>query len=118
MGTPKLPRPPAGAQQAGRRLWRAVLGDYELAEHELVLLREAVAVVDVCHELQGAVAAHGPMVDGKANPALVGSCGCSGNCWVGCWRRCGCRWELRRTSLPGRASAQRVIWLVDKAVGG
>ncbi len=65
------PRPPTGAHQAGRRLWRAVLDDFELAEHELVLLREAVAVVDVCHELQAVVATHGPMVDGKANPALV-----------------------------------------------
>lgn len=67
----KVPAPPEGSQRAGRRLWRAVLADYVLAEHELVLLREAVAVVDVCHQLQDLVASAGPMVDGRAHPALV-----------------------------------------------
>ena len=50
-GTPqKSPsRPPAapkGARRNGRALWRDVLGKYELEQHELALLREAVRTVD------------------------------------------------------------------------
>lgn len=67
----KIPAPPNGSQRAGRRLWRAVVQDYELAEHELTLLREAVFVADTCDLLQGMVSQDGPMVDGRANPALV-----------------------------------------------
>ena len=29
-----VPRAPSGAGEAGRRLWRAVLGEFELAEHD------------------------------------------------------------------------------------
>jgi hypothetical protein len=63
--------PPKGAQQAGKRLWRAVLRDYELSEHELTLLRQAVRTADICDELQEAVDSEGAMRDGKAHPALV-----------------------------------------------
>jgi len=42
-----------------------------LAEHELTLLREAVHVADVCGQLQSLVHEDGPMVDGRANAALV-----------------------------------------------
>lgn len=70
-GYPECPSAPVGAQQAGRRLWRAVLAAYELDEHELVLLRQAVRVADTCEVLQAAVDADGPMLDGKAHPALV-----------------------------------------------
>jgi len=48
-----------------------VVTDYELAEHELTLLREAVGVADVCEQLQSLVHDGGPMVDGRANAALV-----------------------------------------------
>ncbi len=67
----KIPTPPEGSQRAGRRLWRAVLGDYELATHELVLLEQAVHVADACDQLQSLVHEDGPMVEGRANPALV-----------------------------------------------
>lgn len=67
----RIPPPPRGAQAAGKRLWRAVLTDYELGEHELSLLRQAVRVADVCEELQGLVDRDGPMRDGRAHPALV-----------------------------------------------
>jgi hypothetical protein len=42
-----VPRAPAGAGEAGRRLWRAVLGEFEVAEHEQGLLRQAVRAADV-----------------------------------------------------------------------
>jgi len=67
----KVPTAPEGAQRAGRRLWRAVLNDYELATHELVLLEQAVHVADACQELQSLVHRDGAMIDSRANPALV-----------------------------------------------
>src|SRR4051812_35222332 len=69
--TPDLPAPPDGARDAGRRLWEAVVRDYELSEHELALLRQAVHVVDACADLQAMVDRDGPLRDGRAHPALV-----------------------------------------------
>jgi hypothetical protein len=71
-----IPRAPAGAGDAGRRLWRAVLDEYELAEHELALLRQAVRVADTCEALQAVVSAEGELSTSRlgevrAHPALV-----------------------------------------------
>lgn len=71
MSSNKIPRVPAGTGQDGRRLWRAVLEVYELEEHELALLRQAVHTVDLCSRLQGQVEEEGVMVEGRAHPALV-----------------------------------------------
>jgi hypothetical protein len=69
------PKPPAGAQQADKALWNAVLDDYLLEEHELLLLREMVRTVDVLDELEARVAADGVMLSSsqgdRAHPALV-----------------------------------------------
>jgi hypothetical protein len=70
------PKPPEGSGTAGRRLWRSITGEYELAEHELALLRQAVHVADVCAQLQAVVEAEGPLAanrlgERKAHPALV-----------------------------------------------
>ncbi len=72
----KIPNPPAGTGPAGRHLWRAVLTGFELAEHETVLLRQAVRTVDVCDSLQRVLDAEGVMStsrlgDAKVHPALV-----------------------------------------------
>ncbi len=40
------PGPPRGLRTGGRKLWRSVVGAYELEEHELTLLREACRVTD------------------------------------------------------------------------
>jgi hypothetical protein len=69
-------RCPKGLRGPGKRLWAAVQADYELDEHELVLLREAVRVVDLCDQLQAVIGEDGPVVtDVKGNvrthPALV-----------------------------------------------
>ena len=66
-----VPDPPASAQEAGRRLWSAVLTSYDLAEHELVLLRQAVAVADLCEALQAAVDDEGLLQEGRVHPGLV-----------------------------------------------
>ena len=36
-----VPRPPSGLRKSGRALWRAVLTDYELDEHEGAILTQA-----------------------------------------------------------------------------
>ncbi len=69
--TARVPAPPRGAQAAGRRLWRSVLEEFELAEHELALLRQAVYVADVCDQLQRRVEADGPLLGERTHPALV-----------------------------------------------
>jgi len=53
-----------------------VLSDFELAEHELVLLRQACRVADVCDELADVVAADGVLMttrlnEQKIHPGLV-----------------------------------------------
>jgi hypothetical protein len=62
---------PKGLKSAGRRLWRAVVADYELEEHESALLLEAARTVDLLDELAGIVEAEGPLLDGKIHPAVV-----------------------------------------------
>lgn len=66
---------PVGTRPAGRRLWSSVVDDYELDEHELVILREAVRTVDLLTDLDAAVRVEGAIVDSpqgrKANPAAV-----------------------------------------------
>ncbi len=42
----KMPPAPKGLGATGRRLWRAVLTDYELDQHEVLLLIEACRVAD------------------------------------------------------------------------
>lgn len=62
---------PKGLKPAGRRLWRSGLAAFELAEHELSLLRQACAVADLCEGLQVLVDQDGSLLDGKVHPALV-----------------------------------------------
>ena len=66
-----VPAAPRGTGPAGRRLWRAVLAEYELAEHELTLLRQAARVADLCEDLQHRVDDEGPLLGDRAHPALV-----------------------------------------------
>jgi hypothetical protein len=48
------PRPPDNLGVAGRALWRAVLSDYRLADHECVLLANVCHQVDLLHDLEAA----------------------------------------------------------------
>lgn len=47
-----VPKPPAGLKTSGRALWRAVLRDYVLDEHEKTILREACRTADSLDGLQ------------------------------------------------------------------
>ncbi len=71
----KRPNPPSGTRAAGRRLWVSVLAGYELEEHEMALLVEAVRTVDLLADLDAAVRKEGAIVESpqgrKANPAAV-----------------------------------------------
>lgn len=54
--------PPAGTEASGARLWTSVLDEYELEEHEMALLREAVRAVDQLDELAAIVRSEGIVV--------------------------------------------------------
>lgn len=69
----KVPAPPKGAGPSGRALWREILSKYDLEQHELAMLREAVRTVDDLDALAATVAAEGIMAGGRVHPALVES---------------------------------------------
>jgi len=50
-----VPKPPPGLGAEARRLWREILAEYELAEHELAILRQACRTLDTCEQLQRTV---------------------------------------------------------------
>jgi hypothetical protein len=70
------PRPPKLTDVAGRRLWKSITAEYDLEEHELVILRRACAIADVCERLETVVYRVGPLVKSRLgsmipNPAAV-----------------------------------------------
>jgi hypothetical protein len=71
MAKAAVPCAPKGAGASGLALWRDVLGKYDLEEHEMALLREAVRTVDDLDGLAAVVAAEGMTVGSKVHPALV-----------------------------------------------
>ena len=78
MAKRKVPVPPVGTGLYGGRLWRDVLGRYELEAHEMGLLREMVRTTDLLDKLAGILRREGLMVAGahggsKPHPALVES---------------------------------------------
>jgi hypothetical protein len=69
------PRTPAGLQAPGKRLWKSIVDEFELDEHELSVLVETVRTVDVLDLLDARIRRDGPVVcspqGDKANPALI-----------------------------------------------
>ncbi len=53
--TDKTPRPPKGLGIPGRRLWRSVVEEYDLDEHERVLLVQACRTVDRLDDIAAAL---------------------------------------------------------------
>src|SRR5258707_13450914 len=72
-GKAGVPSAPKGAGTSGRALWRDVLGKYELEEHELALLREAVRTVGDLDGLAAVVARDGLTIGGRGHPAWGGA---------------------------------------------
>ena len=58
---PRRPATPAGLQAEGRAFWRAIVTEYELADHELVILKEACRTIDLLDSLQAALDSDGPL---------------------------------------------------------
>ena len=75
MGATTVPRPPTGLRRSGRSLWRAVLNDYELDEHETTILREACRTADSLDDLQHLLEVEGLTSESsqgvRIHPALV-----------------------------------------------
>jgi hypothetical protein len=72
----KVPTAPPGTRAGGKRLWSSVLDNFELAEHEMLLLREATRAVDVLDQLDAMVKKDGAIVTSArgamiAHPAAV-----------------------------------------------
>lgn len=71
----KTPNPPAGLRKSGRALWRAVMTEYVLDEHEATILREACRTADSLDDLQALLEAEGLMSQTsqgpRVHPALV-----------------------------------------------
>jgi hypothetical protein len=68
--------PPSGTGRNGAKLWKDVLGRYELEAHEMGLLREMVRTTDLLDRLAAITARDGLMVEGahgsqKPHPAVV-----------------------------------------------
>jgi hypothetical protein len=71
MAAKKIPTPPDGAGPSGLALWRDVLSKYDLEQHEVALLREAVRTLDNLDSLADVVARDGITTGAKVHPALV-----------------------------------------------
>lgn len=71
----QTPKPPSGLKRSGRALWRAVMGEYELEEHETTILREACRTADSLDALQTVLEQDGYMGETsqgrRVHPALV-----------------------------------------------
>ena len=70
-----VPKPPRDLLRSGRALWRAVLADFDLDEHERQLLHETCRTRDLCDRLQAVLDEEGPMSTSsqgiRVHPAAV-----------------------------------------------
>jgi hypothetical protein len=67
----KPPRATPGLQAAGRRLWRAVVGSFELRADELVTLGAACHMADEIVALEDALADASVLITGSAGQETV-----------------------------------------------
>jgi hypothetical protein len=69
------PKPPSGLRRSGRALWRAVIHDFELDQHETTILKEACRTADSLDDLQALLDSDGLMSSTsqgpRVHPALV-----------------------------------------------
>lgn len=65
---PKVPSAPARLSPEARKLWRDVVGAFELEAHHLALLERACEALDRLREAQAAIARDGLLVQGRYGP--------------------------------------------------
>lgn len=65
------PRAPGGLRSAAKRLWRTVLGGFELRPDELVVLEAACRLADETADLEAALAAAPAMISGSKGQLRV-----------------------------------------------
>ncbi|MBG9887048.1 hypothetical protein ABE10_11010 [Bacillus toyonensis] len=63
-------RTPPGLSRPGQKLWKAVVDDFDLAEHELAQLEEAARVRDTIAALRAQVDADGVMIHSSQGDRL------------------------------------------------
>jgi hypothetical protein len=66
----KVPKSPDHAGPAGRRLWRDVLSQWELGEADVLLLEQAVRVIDRCQLLGELLRRSPPVITGRLGQVL------------------------------------------------
>jgi hypothetical protein len=54
-----IPKAPQGAGPSGRRIWRAILGEFDLDEHERALVTALVRQFDRLDALEALIEAEG-----------------------------------------------------------
>ncbi|MDO9498107.1 MAG: hypothetical protein Q7J48_20555 [Nocardioides sp.] len=73
--TTTAPKPPTDLKRSGRALWRAVLAEFDLDEHERQLLHETCRTRDLCDRLQAVLGNEGVMSESsqgvRVHPAVV-----------------------------------------------
>ncbi len=67
----RRPRVPARLGATGKALWRDLVDDYEFASHELRLLAQACACLDVTGDLEAQVSRDGTMIDGSKGQRVL-----------------------------------------------
>ena len=65
--------PPRSTGPAGREIWAAISGSFELEPHELQVLRQVATVADRIEQLDKLVTRDGVLIEGRTHPALVES---------------------------------------------
>jgi phage terminase small subunit len=62
---PDIPKTPAGLSERARRLWRAVVGRFELEAHHLALLQAACEQVSIADAASKDIRERGPLVTSR-----------------------------------------------------
>jgi hypothetical protein len=64
---------PRGTGPAGKAIWAAISGSFDLEAHETQVLRQIAMVADRIEQLDKAVTRDGVLVEGHVHPALIES---------------------------------------------
>ena len=72
--TEKRPKPPAGLEKAGRRVWREILDEFALDSRERIVLEQACRQLDAVAALEAEIHESGLVSRGsRGQPRLSGS---------------------------------------------